>query len=739
MNYPNISRIPAATNIPQYVPSSNIPPPTSTMLPKPTTTQQIPQGIATNSPPRLARTHYNQKGYAADSNQVPEPSYSNSSYLPQIDADFPRFTTQAPQANMQASSLGFQNSVNILESHISYNTNQHDYDDTYENNNGGVDQSFNDQNNNQRRYNKPKKRASEPVMPSPPTNNFSHMVLNANTTANSTVNRPKLNAYGIPVDKIDDKPKTKAVTSSLMDKIRVCVRKRPLNKKELKKNESDVAMVGGRRTITILEHKMKVDLTKFVEQHVFNFDEVIDCEATNEEVYERTAKPLVSHIFSGGRSTCFAYGQTGSGKTHTMLDPSNGLYVLAANDIFLLLATNPYKHLSAWVSFFEIYQGALFDLLGERKKVYARDDGNGNVVVKNLKEIRVSDVAGLLKVFEEGNCARSTGITGANSDSSRSHAILQICLKDVKPGKSSNKVLGKFSFIDLAGSERGADRGDADQKTRMEGSEINKSLLALKECIRALDQDSKHTPFRQSKLTQVLKDSFVGNSRTCMIATVSPNMSNSEHTLNTLRYADRVKELKSTGESDSDEDAQDEPREPTQDEEDYYNEYYYSDDQDQLEEPFSDTEMSPPFAVEGAADLLDEELPDSLLMHDEPDEYDSLVSPNMERKGHHKSSSSTRTPKQSHQSLPPRLHPHQQLQQQQVSMQLPHDPMQRLLEAHRAHAKEMSEIGREETRLLGKYTMMQDMQVDHEYKEEVRELLMRRERAISILRSELGI
>lgn len=107
--------------------------------------------------------------------------------------------------------------------------------------------------------------------------------------------------------------------------------------------------------------------------------------------------------------------------------------------------------------------------------------------------------------------------------------------------------IGKLSFIDLAGSERGADRGEADLKTRMEGAEINKSLLALKECIRALDQDKRHTPFRQSKLTQVLKDSFVGNSRTCMIATVSPNQSNSEHTLNTLRYADRVKELKNGG------------------------------------------------------------------------------------------------------------------------------------------------------------------------------------------------
>lgn len=91
-------------------------------------------------------------------------------------------------------------------------------------------------------------------------------------------------------------------------------------------------------------------------------------------------------------------------------------------------------------------------------------------------------------------------MTGANSDSSRSHAIFQIVLK---LRNNLKKIQGKLSFIDLAGSERGADRGDTDKQTRMEGSEINKSLLALKECIRALDQDSKHTPFRQSKLTQV--------------------------------------------------------------------------------------------------------------------------------------------------------------------------------------------------------------------------------------------
>lgn len=144
-----------------------------------------------------------------------------------------------------------------------------------------------------------------------------------------------------------------------------------------------------------------------------------------------------------------------------------------------------------------------------------------------------------MQIIEFGSSVRITGVTGANMDSSRSHAILQISLKD-----NHNKIHGKISFIDLAGSERGADVVDSNKQTRIDGAEINKSLLALKECIRALDQDKRHTPFRGSKLTLVLKDSFTGNCRTLMIGNISPCTSSCEHTLNTLRYADRVKELK---------------------------------------------------------------------------------------------------------------------------------------------------------------------------------------------------
>ncbi|RKP11857.1 P-loop containing nucleoside triphosphate hydrolase protein, partial [Piptocephalis cylindrospora] len=352
--------------------------------------------------------------------------------------------------------------------------------------------------------------------------------------------RPSLlNAYGIP-----EPPAGGSGAGSggrrrrgdIHDKIRVCVRKRPLSKKEMAKGESDIIQVHSRRSMTVAEHRVKLDLTKFTEEHKFTFDEVFEMDESNEEVYKRTALPLVQYVFEGGKATCFAYGQTGSGKTHTMLDIRSGLYILAAQDIFYLLGQPDFAHLTAHVSFFEIYQGQLYDLLNNRKKLFAREDGKQKVQIAGLQEFEIGNVDNLLEAFEYGTGNRSTGSTGANADSSRSHAILQIALKF---RDNSKKVQGKFSFIDLAGSERGADRGETGRQTRMEGSEINKSLLALKECIRALDQNKKHLPFRGSKLTQVLKDSFIGNSRTCMIGTISPSTSNAEHTLNTLRYADR--------------------------------------------------------------------------------------------------------------------------------------------------------------------------------------------------------
>ncbi|KAF6124987.1 kinesin family member 24 [Phyllostomus discolor] len=348
--------------------------------------------------------------------------------------------------------------------------------------------------------------------------------------------------YGIPHSGIRQNTSEKENPWTEMEKIRVCVRKRPLGMREVRRGEINIVTVEDKETLLVHEKKEAVDLTQYILQHVFYFDEVFDEACTNQDVYMKTTHPLIQHIFNGGNATCFAYGQTGAGKTYTMIGSHQnpGLYALAAKDIFRQLQVpQSRRHLFVWISFYEIYCGQLYDLLNRRKRLFAREDSKHVVQIVGLQELQVDSVELLLEVILKGSKERSTGATGVNADSSRSHAIIQIQIKD-----SAKRTFGRISFIDLAGSERAADARDSDRQTKMEGAEINQSLLALKECIRALDQEHTHTPFRQSKLTQVLKDSFIGNAKTCMIANISPSHVATEHTLNTLRYADRVKELK---------------------------------------------------------------------------------------------------------------------------------------------------------------------------------------------------
>ncbi|XP_029915720.1 kinesin-like protein KIF2A isoform X3 [Myripristis murdjan] len=346
---------------------------------------------------------------------------------------------------------------------------------------------------------------------------------------------------------LDYRPLT---TADLIEEHRicVCVRKRPLNKKELTMKDLDVITIPSKDVVMVHEPKQKVDLTRYLENQTFRFDYAFDDSTTNEMVYRFTARPLVETIFERGMATCFAYGQTGSGKTHTMggdfsgknQDCSKGIYALAARDVFLMLKKPNYKKLDlqVYATFFEIYSGKVFDLLNRKAKLRVLEDGKQQVQVVGLQEKEVKCTEDVLKLIEVGNSCRTSGQTSANAHSSRSHAVFQIILR------RKGKMHGKFSLIDLAGNERGADTSSADRQTRLEGAEINKSLLALKECIRALGRNKPHTPFRASKLTQVLRDSFIGeNSRTCMIATISPGMTSCENTLNTLRYANRVKEL----------------------------------------------------------------------------------------------------------------------------------------------------------------------------------------------------
>ena len=340
-------------------------------------------------------------------------------------------------------------------------------------------------------------------------------------------------------------------------KINVCVRKRPLNRREKDRRDDDIMEVHSNgKFLTVHEPKQKVDLTKYTERHEFRFDHVFDVDASNDVIYETTISPMLPVVYGGGRASCFAFGQTGSGKTYTM----NPLPPQCARGMFEHIASQR-NGMEITVSIYEIYGSKVFDLLNARNLLVMREDGRKNVNIVGLQEKKVSSVEEVEQFLTHAASVRSTGCTGANSESSRSHCITSFSLRmPVKARANSRvgvggrgqqqqsspfgKLVGKISFIDLAGSERGADTYDNDKQTRMEGAQINKSLLALKECIRALDQDARHIPFRGSKLTEVLRESFTGHSMSVMIANIAPSTSCCENSLNTLRYADRVKEMK---------------------------------------------------------------------------------------------------------------------------------------------------------------------------------------------------
>ena len=215
----------------------------------------------------------------------------------------------------------------------------------------------------------------------------------------------------------------------------------------------------------------------------------------------------------------------------------NGIQQILAYDLYEEMKDHG-GSIEIRLAFFELYSGYIQDLLHNRKRCKLLEDGKGEVNITGLQEVSAATAEDFLRVIEEGHSQRTTRSTEANDTSSRSHAICQVFLRDTNTGK----LKGKLTLVDLAGSERGSDTKCHDSKCRSESAEINTSLLSLKECIRALGQKGAHVPYRGSKLTLILKDCFSPNSKTTMIAMVSPGASSTDHSLNTLRYADRIKE-----------------------------------------------------------------------------------------------------------------------------------------------------------------------------------------------------
>jgi kinesin family member 2/24 len=229
-------------------------------------------------------------------------------------------------------------------------------------------------------------------------------------------------------------PKPDPHISSSNLKICVCVRKRPIFPKEESQGEIDAISCSNPRVL-VHEPRFKVDgITKYLENHTFVFDNTFGELEDNATVYNSSLRPLCPFILNGGTVTCFAYGQTGSGKTFTM----KGLQNMVVADLFAS------TKLGFFVSFYEIYGGRCFDLLNERSKLSILEDGMGNIQIHGLVEHSASSTDELLQLIEYGNSVRTTHATTSNEDSSRSHAVCQITLKQ------KNSSQGKLRLVDLA-------------------------------------------------------------------------------------------------------------------------------------------------------------------------------------------------------------------------------------------------------------------------------------------------
>ena len=313
--------------------------------------------------------------------------------------------------------------------------------------------------------------------------------------------------------------------------------------------------------------------------HVFTFDRSYwshnsedDHYATQEDMYDELGEEFLNHNFEGFNTCIFAYGQTGAGKSYTMMGGAGvhrGLIPRTCEDMFERIAQHKKEHpdvtYMVHVSYFEVYNELIFDLLdrsGNRKSLKTRLNCVKNqVIVEDLKQVKVDCYDDILEQMKVGSKNRTTGSTKMNATSSRSHAVFTIELKstEVLRDGTSEEIESRIRLVDLAGSERAARTG-ATGKQLQEGAKINLSLSNLGRVIKQLSTNASirkngrgqpnMVPYRDSVLTHILKDSLGGNSKTAVVACVSPT--DFEETLGTLRFARAAKNIETVARANHD-------------------------------------------------------------------------------------------------------------------------------------------------------------------------------------------
>ncbi|KAF7209637.1 transcript variant X15 [Nothobranchius furzeri] len=345
--------------------------------------------------------------------------------------------------------------------------------------------------------------------------------------------------------------------------VKVAVRVRPFNSREIGKESKCIIQMQG-NTTTILNPKAPKEPAK-----TFSFDYSYwshtspedSCFASQNLVYNDIGKEMLAHAFEGYNVCIFAYGQTGAGKSYTMMgkqeEGQEGIIPMLCEDLFEKINEDNNKEelsYSVEVSYMEIYCERVRDLLNPKNKgnLRVREHPLLGPYVEDLSKLAVTSYTDIADLMDAGNKARTVAATNMNETSSRSHAVFTIVFTQRKHDNETDlttEKVSKISLVDLAGSER-ADSTGAKGTRLKEGANINKSLTTLGKVISALAEVSKKKkktdfiPYRDSVLTWLLRENLGGNSRTAMVAALSPADINYDETLSTLRYADRAKNIK---------------------------------------------------------------------------------------------------------------------------------------------------------------------------------------------------
>ncbi|KAK3601966.1 hypothetical protein CHS0354_020727 [Potamilus streckersoni] len=346
--------------------------------------------------------------------------------------------------------------------------------------------------------------------------------------------------------------------------VKVIVRCRPMNTREKDLECKPVIIIEESRAYCAIKNPND----EKAPPKTFTFDGAYDINSTTENIYNEIAYPLIEGVTEGYNGTIFAYGQTGCGKSFTMQgisDPSTqrgiiprssgfdnasaqkGIIPRAFDHIFETVSVTEGKKFLIHAAYCEIYNEEIRDLLGKdiKAKMELKEHPEKGVYVNGLSMHPVHNVHECERIMTKGWNNRSTGATLMNTDSSRSHSIFTINLEMATVDDEGEEHIraGKLNLVDLAGSERQAKTGATGDRLK-EATKINLSLSALGNVISALvDGKSKHIPYRDSKLTRLLQDSLGGNTKTLMVACLSPADNNYEESLSTLRYANRAKNI----------------------------------------------------------------------------------------------------------------------------------------------------------------------------------------------------